>query len=374
MSEPTRPRTRRRHPEGCLRASGSGGGSRTPLCGTSWREPVPRPLDHHVFGPIASHRAQISPARRGRHQGTEANALLAAWFLVTHRQMAMEVRETPGSDPGRVSPGARAGPFPVTDGDRTEGQKSARTHCSQWGRPGRAGGPAMEDQPEAEHAPLRGGNHGVEGRLDLHRVGLRRSGPGGADSRCTWVSTGRPGRSKATLRTTLAVLRPTPGRVTRSAMAEGTSPPKRSTTTPGHADEVAGLGPEEPRRVDDLLHLRRVGGGQRVGVGVPGEERWRGQVHPLVRALGRQDGGSQQLERIGVVQGAQLVGGAREDLGQAFGRPPGPPGRSAGSGHDRQTTGSVLSMDGPRARRRARTRPPPSGMPSMSWPRGFRPT
>ena len=38
------------------------------------------------------------------------------------------------------------------------------------------------------------------------------------------VSTAKPGRPKATLRTTLAVLRPTPGSVTRSAMAVGTCP------------------------------------------------------------------------------------------------------------------------------------------------------
>ena len=51
-------RTRRRHPEGCLRASRSGGGSRTLLCGTSWREPVPSAIiDHHVSAPNASHGA-----------------------------------------------------------------------------------------------------------------------------------------------------------------------------------------------------------------------------------------------------------------------------------------------------------------------------
>jgi hypothetical protein len=54
--------TRRRHPEGCLRASGPGGGSRTPLSGTSWREPVPRPLDHHVFAPITSQRLRDCPS------------------------------------------------------------------------------------------------------------------------------------------------------------------------------------------------------------------------------------------------------------------------------------------------------------------------
>ena len=43
-------------------------------------------------------------------------------------------------------------------------------------------------------------------------------------SRATWVSTARPGRSNATLLITLAVFRPTPGRLTRSSIAVGTSP------------------------------------------------------------------------------------------------------------------------------------------------------
>src|SRR5918996_143018 len=53
--------------------------------------------------------------------------------------------------------------------------------------------------------------------------------PSRRDSRSTWVSTGRPGSPMATLRTTLPVLRPTPGRVTRSDSLRGTSPPNRST-------------------------------------------------------------------------------------------------------------------------------------------------
>src|SRR2546430_16227055 len=49
-------------------------------------------------------------------------------------------------------------------------------------------------------------------------------------SRFTWVSTAKPGTLKATPSTTLAVLRPTPGSVTRSSIRPGTSPPKRSTS------------------------------------------------------------------------------------------------------------------------------------------------
>src|SRR5438874_8641276 len=48
-------------------------------------------------------------------------------------------------------------------------------------------------------------------------------------SRVTWVSTANPGMPKATPSTTLAVFRPTPGRVTRSSILGGTSPWNRST-------------------------------------------------------------------------------------------------------------------------------------------------
>ncbi len=51
---PTGARTRRRHPEGCLRASRSGGGSRSLLKGTSWRELV-REQAHHRSPEDASH-------------------------------------------------------------------------------------------------------------------------------------------------------------------------------------------------------------------------------------------------------------------------------------------------------------------------------
>ena len=44
----------------------------------------------------------------------------------------------------------------------------------------------------------------------------------------TCVSTGRPGNRNHTERTTLPVLRPTPGNVTKSSSSVGTSPPKRS--------------------------------------------------------------------------------------------------------------------------------------------------
>ena len=53
--------------------------------------------------------------------------------------------------------------------------------------------------------------------------------PNRRTSRPKWVSTVMPGTPNALPSTTLAVLRPTPGRVTRSASRPGTSPSKRST-------------------------------------------------------------------------------------------------------------------------------------------------
>ena len=47
-------------------------------------------------------------------------------------------------------------------------------------------------------------------------------------TRNTWVSTAIVGSPKATLRTTLAVLRPTPGSASSAAASRGTSPPCRS--------------------------------------------------------------------------------------------------------------------------------------------------
>ena len=48
-------------------------------------------------------------------------------------------------------------------------------------------------------------------------------------TRKMWVSTAMVGSPKATLRTTLAVLRPTPGRVSSTSREGGTSPPYCST-------------------------------------------------------------------------------------------------------------------------------------------------
>ncbi len=75
--------------------------------------------------------------------------------------------------------------------------------------------------------------------------------------------------------------------------------------------DVARLLPEETRWPDEFFKFDGVGRGQRFGRRVAGEERRRGQVDPLVGALGGQDRGDKQLQRRLVVEGAVGVGVGR---------------------------------------------------------------
>ena len=64
---------------------------------------------------------------------------------------------------------------------------------------------------------------------------------------------------------------------------------------------------EEPRRVDRLLERSLVGGGERRGVGIRGEQRRRHLVDALVGALGGEDRRDQQLERRAEVERALRI-------------------------------------------------------------------
>ena len=224
-------RTRRRHPGGCLRASGSGGGSRTPLCGTSWREPVPRSLDHHVSIPIASRprrnfsQRNARSLRRNETPSSRTSFALHVQFAVAMTPRAKSPHRTqrrrPESDtavpdvvwPRRRQPvwsgrhpRTRPGPSGTprcTDQSMNggtirataEGQKSARMHSPHRGERARTGGPAVEDQPQAEHPPLGdapgSSPSGTRSTLtgSVSEVSARRE-----DRRCTWVSTGQAGQ------------------------------------------------------------------------------------------------------------------------------------------------------------------------------------
>ena len=222
---------------------------------------------------------------------------------------------------------------------RTEGQKSAKGHAPQRGF-------------RATHVfrPCR-----ITRRLKAPRsaagmkafsscstlTASRRAGGARASVRCrrsltrsTWVSTGRPGSPNATLRTTLPVLRPTPGMVTRSVERGG-----------HHAAEA-------------IRHRARP---CRSGSwSWPGRTRWSGRSPPRPRGwrrpatprrgTPRRAHGVTMFTRASVlcadrmvaasswngileVQRAQLGGGARIDLGQPLDGEAGPALRCPGLRH-----------------------------------------
>ena len=127
-----------------------------------------------------------------------------------------------------------------------------------------------------------------------------------------WVSTVMPGMPNALPSTTLAVLRPTPGSVTRSLRRARHLAAEPLAHRLGHADDRGGLRAEEPGRHDDRFHLGAIGARVVGGGRVLGEQHRGDHVHPLVGALGGQDRRDQQLERVGEVEldvrvGIQLV-------------------------------------------------------------------
>ena len=85
-----------------------------------------------------------------------------------------------------------------------------------------------------------------------------------------------------------------------------------------HADQALRLVPEETSGPDDVLDLGRISYGQRRGVGIAGEQHRSDEIHPFVGALGREDGGGQQLEGIAVVEFAVGVGIFGQKPGEGF--------------------------------------------------------
>ncbi len=114
----------------------------------------------------------------------------------------------------------------------------------------------------------------------------------------------------------------------------------------GHADEVAGLGPEEARRPDQLFELRAVGGRQRGRIGIAREEGRRREVDPFVGALGGKDGGRQELERVPVSQCAELLCGTGVLRAETCQRLPCATGRSPRSAHRRRLPVASCDMGG----------------------------
>ena len=81
----------------------------------------------------------------------------------------------------------------------------------------------------------------------------------------------------------------------------------------GESLDARGLRAIEADRLDQRLQLRTVSGGVGLGVGVAREEGRGDGVDPLVGALSRQDGGHEELKRVGEIE---LGIGVRIGLGQ----------------------------------------------------------
>ena len=108
-------------------------------------------------------------------------------------------------------------------------------------------------------------------------------------------------------RTTLAVLRATPGMRSSSSMVCGDLAAELSVTTAAGALDGLGLVAEEAGGADELFELRQ-GSAAMAGRGEGLEERRRDHVDAHVGALGGEDGGHQQFPRGAVVEGALGVG------------------------------------------------------------------
>ena len=73
-------------------------------------------------------------------------------------------------------------------------------------------------------------------------------------------------------------------------------------------DDILGFDSKEPAGLDDRLHIRRLCRGERTRIGIAREQKRRGQVYALIRALRRQNDRDEQLERIAVIQCGQRGG------------------------------------------------------------------
>ena len=137
------------------------------------------------------------------------------------------------------------------------------------------------------------------------------------------MSTGSPGTPKALPSTTFAVLRPTPGSVTRSAIRPGTCPSNRSTRAAPSPMSARALARKNPVDLMIVLELGRVGLRVVRGRRVAREELGGDEVDAHVGGLRRQQRRHEQLQRRAEVELAVGVGVA---LRQGTVDPPRPAG------------------------------------------------
>ena len=172
--------------------------------------------------------------RRGRHQAADPdvarNQVAGTWSRSPYANpLHARVRDCPRVDLSTV---VRA---------RADGQKSASTQSSHRGPAGDADPAAVQDQPQAERAPLAGRDHRrssssstFTGSVSVVSPRRRTAGRRGC----------RPaaGQAEGDAADDVGGLAADAGQGDEVApSAPGTSPPKRSTSACGHADEALGL-------------------------------------------------------------------------------------------------------------------------------------
>ena len=221
----------------------------------------PRPRARPGRAEVLPEVGEVLDLESGRRTGLHESGRLDRVGL------ALAVRRAPGrhrAGAARRSPGV------------SSGAGRARSACATAGS-----SPGAGTAPRSRPRPCTGSSSWVQ--------------PSRRASRPKWVSTVMPGTPKALPSTTFAVLRPTPGSVTRSRSRLGTSPPKPLAERLPEAQDASRLGAEEAGRLDHRLQLGAVGGRVGRGGAVAREERRRHEVHPHIRALRRQDRRHQQL-------------------------------------------------------------------------------
>ena len=217
-----------------------------------------------------------------------------------------------GAEPAGDRPVLRAVPehgladhFALSSGKNltADGQSRRRKHSGHFGLRAWQIGPAVLDEEEVEIEPVLLGDEGHEVALDLDRVLLPaqseppRQAPGvGVDGDPLGLAVaGREddvGRLAGDARKRHELRHGV-----RDDAAIGLDDPLR------RPDDVLGLHPEEPRRMDHPLELGPVGPGEGRGRRVFPEELRGHRVDQLVGALGGQDRGHEDLERIAVLEG-----------------------------------------------------------------------
>lgn len=201
----------------------------------------------------------------------------------------------------------------------------------------------MQDQTEAEHPPLPSRNQSVEVGLDADRVhfGGQPEPPGQPPDVRVDRKTGQP---EADASDDVGCLPANAWQCDEVLAAARNLPIERPDDTLRHPDQIACLGPEKPRGMDDRFDIGRCGVGQRDRIGIPLEQGRSHAIDPFVRALGGEDRGHEQLEHIPVPERAQLRHTSRKRSRQSLvdGSRPAP--RRSWTGHGPETTGHITSV------------------------------